>query len=123
MSQSCSRRHVPVREFYSEIPASNKGHGLSGLCFKAASKEFKKNYHYSDTSLYTQAASRGNRDHISFVAVLDSGNCADRTFSTSGGRCRGPDGVKGTACFVRVERLSREQHCSTVRSWKGQLTD
>lgn len=57
MSQSCSRSSVPVREFSSEIPASNKGQGLSGLCFKTTSKEFKKNYHYSNTSLYTQAAS------------------------------------------------------------------
>jgi hypothetical protein len=50
---------VSVREFSSEIPASNTGHGLSGLCFKAASKEFKKNYYYSNTSLYIEATSWG----------------------------------------------------------------
>jgi len=46
------------REFSLEIPASHTGHGLNGLCFRAASKEFKKNYHYSNTSLYKEATSR-----------------------------------------------------------------
>jgi hypothetical protein len=33
---------VSVREFSSEIPASHTGYGLNGLCFKTASKEFRK---------------------------------------------------------------------------------
>ena len=58
MCQFCSHLAVSVREFSLKIPASRTGHGLNGLCFKAASKEFKKNYHYSNTSLYIQATSR-----------------------------------------------------------------
>lgn len=58
MCQFCSHVAVSVREFSSEIPASHTGHGLNGLCFKATSKEFRKNYHYSNTSLYIQATSR-----------------------------------------------------------------
>ena len=58
MFQFCSHVPVSVREFSSEIPASNTGQGLNGLCFKATSKEFKKNDHYSNTFLYIQATSR-----------------------------------------------------------------
>jgi hypothetical protein len=105
MCQFCSHVAVSVRELSSEIPASHTGQGLNALCFKATRKEFRKNYHYSNTSLYIQqATSRAkNWDHICSMTVPESGNSVFAVVTCS---------------LISVAEMSNAAVWLGARSWK-----
>jgi hypothetical protein len=51
---TCWRRSAHVRELPPEIPASKRGYRLSGLCFRAATKELKKSSLFRCTEYITR---------------------------------------------------------------------